>query len=56
MIPEDYYFMIDDGNGVNAAHVGIPARKNAVYIFESREDVREFIKRIKHLTDIAFGN
>ncbi len=55
MIPQDYYFMVNEGNGENAPHVAIPARSNAMYVFESREDVDTFIKRTKFFRDLAFG-
>ncbi len=55
MIPQYYYFMVDEGNDANAPHVGIPARRNAIYIFENRKDVDEFIKGLKYFRDIAFG-
>ncbi len=55
MIPADYFFMISDGTRKIPAHIAIPARSNAIYIFESREDVDEFIRRIKYFRDGVFG-
>ncbi len=55
MIPRKYFFMVDDGTHKSPPHVIIPAMDDARYIFESREDVDEFIKRAEFFRDVAFG-